>query len=194
MDGTSSMGSVTTTSHPQPEYWSMRLQAGPELVSSSRRRAGRWTAAISTTESRGYMTSRMDKSAAPEFHSSSWAFRPWSGVDIEAVSANGRIAFGIPGEIFPQQLDVAVDPGRALEALQGCHLPLVGDVAVVAEVGLRRWGSLVKIRPSRAARAMTWFRVRRPARYSCRCLDHLSIHHSMMEAVVVDGILGSGVP
>ena len=44
MAGTSLMGSVTTTSHPQPsEYWSMRSRLLRKLVASSRRRAGRWT-------------------------------------------------------------------------------------------------------------------------------------------------------
>ena len=78
------------------------------------------------------MTPRMDKSAAPEFHSSSWALHPWS-VWTFSRWRERAVALGVPGESVPHQPDVAMDLGRALEALQGHQLPLVGDGAVAAE-------------------------------------------------------------
>ena len=78
----------------------------------------------------------MDSSAAPEFHSSPWASRPWLVWTFDAVAALGRITLGVPGEVGSQCPYAIMHSGRAPKALQGNQLPLGGCVAVVAVADL----------------------------------------------------------
>ena len=79
------------------------------------------------------MTPRMDNSAAPEFHKEHVSVPSLGGVDIAGMAALGRITVRIPGEMGSLRPDAIMNPGGSPEPFHGYQLPLVGQIAVVAE-------------------------------------------------------------
>ena len=118
------MGSVTTTSHPQSEYWSMRLRLLLEDVGPAGVVLGDGAAHLR------HGVPGVDGAQDGQERSAGVPQQPVgvssvNGVDVDPVDWTRRPEPGDLGEH-------AVCAGGRMEAPGGYQLPLVGDVAVVA--------------------------------------------------------------